>query len=135
MGHNIFQRDKDKDKNKYKNKYILEIKYIETKMSEKTNDRLDIAEFINGPSSLTLHYNPDTNIGIYVFGEHHGREDSCPMDGVPINLYLSYLFQHTLVPIDWFLERSLSLLDFVKEDKMITVDEDTSDLIFLKTSC
>ena len=72
--------------------------------------------FVSGPGSLTVHQ--DTllpNRVVYVFGEMHGVEDSCPgSDAYSIEDYFSQTFETSAYPIDFFLE---SPLIYIKNDK------------------
>lgn len=66
-------------------------------------------KYISGPNTLTKHED-DTGRIIYVFGEAHGLEESCPgisPDTLNIEEFFNQLFATTCVPIDFYLEAPL----------------------------
>ena len=64
-----------------------------------------VAQYLNGPRSLTVHYNQSEDKTIYVFGEFLWFQDACPNTyAVNINTYLKRLFRSTQVPIDYLIK-------------------------------
>jgi len=66
-----------------------------------------VTEYISGPTRITYYTSKKYNKNIYIFGEIHGREDSCDgldINSTPIDSYLDKLFRNTDVFIDFFLE-------------------------------
>jgi hypothetical protein len=61
---------------------------------------------INGPRTLTVHEDYERGIKLYIFGEMHGKENSCPYNktSIDINDYLTKVFESTEVEIDFYLE-------------------------------
>lgn len=67
-----------------------------------------VYDYISGPNSCTVHYNPDNGKTIYMFGETHRNDPGCPNNKyISIIKYFEILFHTTSVPIDFFLEAPL----------------------------
>jgi len=65
-----------------------------------------IANFIKGPVSITLHWNPSMKLLIYIFGEFHTSETDCPPENVSMFIedYMKQLLTNSDSYIDFFLE-------------------------------
>jgi hypothetical protein len=65
-----------------------------------------IADFIKGPVSITLHWNPSMKLLIYIFGEFHTSETDCPPENVSMFIedYMKQLLTNSDSYIDFFLE-------------------------------
>ena len=65
-----------------------------------------IADFIKGPLSITLHWNPSMKLLIYIFGEFHTSETDCPPENVSMFIedYMKELLTNSDSYIDFFLE-------------------------------
>jgi hypothetical protein len=85
---------------------------------------------ISGPSSLTVHYNPEDDKIIYIFGEWHSRDSICSARSpTPIYRYLENLFRTTPTPIDLYIESSLEFR--LLEDPAVTQQEDIEMIVYL----
>jgi hypothetical protein len=74
---------------------------------EYSQDRAKMCEFIKGPSTLSMHYNKETNKTIYIFGENHVVDDTCEVDksiSLGINEFLVELMYKTNVFLDIYIE-------------------------------
>jgi len=74
---------------------------------EYSQDRAKMCEFIKGPTSLSKHYNEETNTTIYLFGEHHIEQDRCnevSNNFLGIDEFLEQLMTKTNVFLDIYLE-------------------------------
>jgi hypothetical protein len=70
----------------------------------------DHIKYVSGPETLTVHRDSEDTQIIYIFGEVHGFEDSCPglaPETYNIIDFLTHTLQTTQVPIDFYLEASL----------------------------
>lgn len=66
------------------------------------------AQYLNGPRSLTVHRELlAPNRIVYVFGEVHGIQNTCPNFASDMTHYFQQLFTNTVYPLDFFLENSL----------------------------
>jgi hypothetical protein len=65
-----------------------------------------VIDFIKGPLSITLHWNPSMKLLIYIFGEFHTSETDCPPENVSMFIedYIKQLLTNSDSYIDFFLE-------------------------------
>ena len=65
-----------------------------------------VTDFIKGPLSITLHWNPTMKLLIYIFGEFHTSETDCPPENVSMFIedYIKQLLTNSDSYIDFFLE-------------------------------
>lgn len=121
-------------------------KNVDTKKGNKTLIKLIYNNFFNtkpmyktisGPMSFYHLYSPKYQKIIYMFGEYHGRDNSCELDRYDITQYLSELFETTNVFIDFFIEVPIisNKKHYYNKDTLLIRDSYINDLFLEFIDC
>jgi len=101
-------------------------------------DKKPIADFIGGPSTLTMHWSKQYKKLIYIFGEKHSETTDCKnfyskkdQDQVMlIEDYLEQLFKNTDAFIDFYLETERTYQDIYVDTRMAVMAKSFKDCFY-----